>query len=68
MFKVPLKYISVCAILAFMLLCNSVNSVREADKSEKKISDINVLLPVCEGDNCNKVYYTVHAQGGCYEW
>jgi hypothetical protein len=68
MLKVPLKLFSVCVILAFILLANGIHSAREAEKTEKKISDINVLLPVCEGQDCNKVYYTVHAQGGCYEW
>jgi hypothetical protein len=35
---------------------------------EKRISDINVLLPICEKADCNRVSYSVHAHGGCYEW
>ncbi len=35
---------------------------------EKRISDINVLLPVCEKADCNRVSYSVHAHGGCFEW
>jgi len=35
---------------------------------EKKISDIDVLLPLCYSDNCDKVVHTVSAFGGCYEW
>ncbi len=35
---------------------------------EKKISDIDVLLPLCHFENCNKALYEVSAFGGCYEW
>jgi hypothetical protein len=35
---------------------------------KQKISEINVLLPICESKNCNKVYYTIYGYGGCYEW
>ncbi len=53
------------SLVLFTLIALSHSSQREL---EKKISDINVLLPTCESVDCNKVYYTVSAQGGCYEW
>lgn len=37
-------------------------------KLKSGISDINVLLPVCEANNCNRVSYEIEAFGGCYEW
>ncbi len=39
-----------------------------SDHIKQKISDINVLLPICDSKLCNKVYYSVYAYGGCYEW
>ncbi len=39
-----------------------------SDNVKRKISDINVLLPICDDKGCNKVYYSIFAYGGCYEW
>ena len=33
-----------------------------------KISDVNILLPLCDSNNCPTVYYRVYAYGGCYDW
>ncbi len=68
MLKMHLKVFTLTFLVFLSFLPSSILSIREVEKTEKKISDINVLLPVCEGQDCNKVYYTVHAQGGCFEW
>jgi len=45
------------------------NQKQEKDVNKKKgISDINVLLPICESSNCNRVSYEIEAFSGCYEW
>jgi hypothetical protein len=35
---------------------------------QKKISDINILLPVQNCTECRKAYHTVAAFNGCYQW
>jgi len=35
---------------------------------EKRISDLDILLPLCHSENCNKAIYQLSAYGGCYEW
>ena len=35
---------------------------------EKKLSDINVLLPLHNCVDCRRVYHTIAAFNGCYQW
>jgi hypothetical protein len=56
-------------ILNFIFLSVQLIPIYTSKKEKlQKISDINVLLPLCDSIDCNKVYYTIHAEGGCYEW
>jgi hypothetical protein len=34
----------------------------------KQISDINMLLPVSNCDDCRKVSYQISAINGCFTW
>lgn len=51
--------------IQFYLLENftSQNSDRK-----QKISDLNVLLPICHSKPCSNVIYKVSAYSGCYRW
>ena len=40
----------------------------EQNTSIKKISKVNLLLPICPKTNCNEVYAKLIAYNGCYEW
>jgi len=59
----------ICLILLLNLLIYSITSnFQKGKKIKSGISDINVLLPVCESENCNRVSYEIEAFGGCYDW
>lgn len=55
-------------LFSFYILTFFVEHTLSKKEKKQKISDINVLLPICESLNCNRVYYSIHARGGCYEW
>ena len=59
-----MKNLSVLIFVFVFLFLSSTSSTER----KQKISDINVLLPICDSPNCNRVYYNIHARGGCYEW
>lgn len=59
------NFVLIFLIFIFTLL---VDLLLAKTEKKQKISDLNVLLPVCESLNCNRVFYTIHARGGCYEW
>lgn len=58
--------------LYILLICliNFIITAKYKNEKELKsgISDINVLLPICESSNCNRVSHEIEAFGGCYEW
>ena len=37
-------------------------------EGQKKISDINVLLPLQTCKDCRRVYHLIKAYNGCYSW
>ncbi len=40
----------------------------DLDNNQKKISAINVLLPISSCTECRKVKYELKATNGCYQW
>ncbi len=57
-------------LLLFIYLFSELYAQKKQNEPDKKkgISDINVLLPICESSNCNRVSYEIEAYGGCFEW
>lgn len=60
--KILLKVVQIF-LFQLLILMGSVNSDRK-----QKISDVNVLLPVCSNKPCGSVSYKITAFAGCYEW
>ena len=54
--------------MLFILLQYSSQAEPNPDVSIKKISKVNLLLPICQKSNCNEVYAKLVAYNGCYEW
>ena len=54
-------------ISATFILCFCIFQV-SAIETQKKISLMNVLLPVCTKSKCKPVYQKVSGDGGCFEW
>ena len=40
----------------------------EPNTTSRKISKVNLLLPICPKTSCNEVYAKLIAYNGCYEW
>ena len=53
--------------IIFLILINKYKCDLESSSS-KKISTTNILIPICENSKCSKVYVSVKAFDGCYEW
>ncbi|MCQ2816687.1 MAG: hypothetical protein MJ252_05400 [archaeon] len=52
-------------LLMFVFMLSLINFIQSQE--EKKISSVNLLLPICKKE-CNKVYGSISAEGGCYTW
>jgi hypothetical protein len=50
-------------IVLVLLFISTVKPERK-----QKISDVNVLLPLCHSKPCSSVSYRISAYAGCYEW
>ena len=61
-----LKIIQIFMLL--ILIQNSTQQDSEFNGSIRKISKVNLLLPICPNTNCNEVYSKLVAYNGCYEW
>ena len=56
-------------LLFIYLISFVIYSKNDKNKDLKsRISDINVLLPIQDTGNINRVSYEIQAYGGCYEW
>ena len=56
-------------IFMFLILFqNSFQLETEPNTTSRKISKVNLLLPICPKSNCNEVYAKLIAYNGCYEW
>ena len=62
------KYPIFQILLFLILLQNSFQLETEQNTSIKKISKVNLLLPICPNSNCKEVYAKLIAYNGCYEW
>ena len=60
------KILNVFLIFTFLTLINIINT--QPDTNQKKISNVNLLLPICSKSKCNPVYGKLQAFNGCYEW
>lgn len=57
------------SLIIVHLIIKILSKIKQKDNEKTKgISDINVLLPICDSSNCNRVSYQVEAYGGCFEW
>ena len=54
--------------IVLILLQNSFQNDNEPNTTIRKISKVNLLLPICPKTNCNGVYAKLIAYNGCYEW
>ena len=54
-------------IIVLLLLQNSFQNDNEPNITIRKISKVNLLLPICPKANCNEVYAKLIAYNGCYE-
>lgn len=61
------KYRFVSKLLIFLTLILTIITEIKTEKRQK-ISDVNVLLPICLSSPCGSVSYRITAYGGCYEW
>ncbi len=68
--KFKISQLKMSFILIVIYLFLELYALKKQFESDKKkgISDINVLLPICESSNCNRVSYEIEAYGGCFEW
>ena len=55
-------------LLLLILFQISFQIDTDINNSIRKISKVNILLPVCPKTNCNEVYVKLIAYNGCYEW
>jgi len=57
------------SLIIIQLIIKILSKINQKDNEKTKgISDINVLLPICDSSNCNRVSFQVEAYGGCFEW
>ena len=61
------KYIFISKQVIFLILILSLFSAVITEKKQK-ISDVNVLLPICLSKPCGSVSYKITAYAGCYDW
>ena len=61
-----LKFLQIFMLL--ILFQNSFQIETDSNTSIKKISKVNLLLPICPKSTCNEVYSKLIAYNGCYEW
>ena len=54
-------------LLLFLSLISQIFT-QEKDSSQKQISKVNLLLPICQKSLCNNVYAKLIAFNGCYDW
>ena len=55
-------------LIVLLLSQYSFQNDNEPNTTIKKISKVNLLLPICPKINCNEVYAKLIAYNGCYEW
>ena len=60
------KLQNIFILFIFFTLINIINT--QPDTNQKKISNVNLLLPICTKSKCNPVYGKLQAFNGCYEW
>ena len=60
------KFIQLFILLIIFQISSQLET--EQNTSIKKISKVNLLLPICPKSNCNEVYAKLIAYNGCYEW
>ena len=61
------KYIFISKQVIFLFLILSLFNAVITEKKQK-ISDVNVLLPICLTKPCGSVSYRISAYAGCYDW
>lgn len=77
--SVKLKKMGFIFVLILLMVSTGFGSEIDADESHveeqqlygqgmKKISDINILLPIQNCVDCRKAYKVVTAFNGCYQW
>jgi len=68
--KFKISHLKMNLLLLFIYLFSKIYASKKYNEFDKKkgISDINVLLPICESSNCNRVSYEIEAYGGCFKW
>lgn len=47
---------------------SDVDASNDYDTNQKKISAMNVLLPISSCTECRKVKFELSATNGCYQW
>jgi len=67
-FKISHLKIKYILLLVYSFTYILTQKQEKSFDKKKGISDINVLLPICESNNCNRVSYEIEAFSGCYEW
>lgn len=68
--KFKISHLKMNFLLLILFIISKLYTSKNQNKKENKkgISDINVLLPICESSNCNRVSYEIEAYGGCFNW
>ena len=61
------RFSKLAPILILLIILQTYSQI-ETDNSIRKISKVNLLLPICPKSNCNEVYAKLIAYNGCYEW
>ena len=61
-----LKLFQILFILMNIQYSSQINT--DPNYTLRKISKVNLLLPICPKSNCNEVYAILKAYNGCYEW
>ena len=67
-----IKKINFLKFFQILILINNIGFSLQIDETQnhslRKISKVNLLLPICPKSNCNEIYAKLIAYNGCYEW
>jgi len=71
-----LHWLFALSLLSLAVMANggfeNANQIQNPDflygDGKRQLSDINILLPVQNCTECRRVYHTVAAFNGCYQW
>jgi len=70
--SISLKKKNFLKFFQILILIISIGFSLQVDESQnnsqRKISKVNLLLPICPKSNCNEIYAKLIAYNGCYEW